>query len=205
MDGEVASSSLTEKHHPLLLLLLAEQLLEDGDLPVELASCSASELVSHIVNFELDVCDTQPATIGGAMKEFIFGPRLDNLLSCFLAVKALTSPEVAEHLPSSSSVHVVSLFDNEEVGSVSCAGAASSLLKDFFERFSECAPLMEEGSPTRVVSPPLFLDPSVTAACRVFPDGWLASCVVKQDTAASVAKSFVLSVDMAHAVHANYS
>lgn len=175
VDGEVASSSLTEKHHPLLLLLLAEQLLEDGDLPVELASCSASELVSHIVNFELDVCDTQPATIGGAMKEFIFGPRLDNLLSCFLAVKALTSPEVAEHLPSSSSVHVVSLFDNEEVGSVSCAGAASSLLKDFFERFSECAPLMEEGSPTRV------------------------------DTAASVAKSFVLSVDMAHAVHANYS
>jgi aspartyl aminopeptidase len=78
-EGEYdAGASLTttgkEKHHPLLLTLLSEEL---GCTPAEIA------------DFELQLCDTQPAQIGGALDEFIFSGRLDNLANCYCSVKAL--------------------------------------------------------------------------------------------------------------------
>lgn len=54
-----------------------EQLLSE-----ELA-CNPEE----ICDFELQVCDTQPSVIGGALKEFIFSGRLDNLCSSFCSLK----------------------------------------------------------------------------------------------------------------------
>lgn len=60
-----------EKTHPILLDLLSSDL-----------DCG----VQKIRDFELSVVDTQPAVIGGANQEFIFSPRIDNLLSCFTAL-----------------------------------------------------------------------------------------------------------------------
>ena len=54
-----------------------EQLLSE-----ELA-CNPEE----ICDFELQVCDTQPSVIGGALKEFIFSGRLDNLCSSVASLK----------------------------------------------------------------------------------------------------------------------
>ena len=51
-------------HHPIIL---AELKCEQDD----------------IVDFELNVCDTQNSQIGGATNEFIFSGRLDNLYSSF--------------------------------------------------------------------------------------------------------------------------
>ena len=62
----------TAKHHALLMALVAEQL---GVHP------------SAIVDFELNLCDTQPAALGGAAEEFVFAGRLDNLASCWAAVE----------------------------------------------------------------------------------------------------------------------
>lgn len=62
----------TAKHHALLMALVAEQL---GVAP------------SAIVDFELNLCDTQPAALGGAAEEFVFAGRLDNLASCWAAVE----------------------------------------------------------------------------------------------------------------------
>jgi aspartyl aminopeptidase len=42
---------------------------------------------SSIVDFELNVCDTQPSTVAGASEEFIFSGRLDNLAMSFCALK----------------------------------------------------------------------------------------------------------------------
>lgn len=40
-----------------------------------------------ICDFELQVCDTQSSLVGGAMKEFIFSGRLDNLCMSFCSLK----------------------------------------------------------------------------------------------------------------------
>ncbi|EHA8586338.1 hypothetical protein COCNU_scaffold000190G000100 [Cocos nucifera] len=61
-----------KKHHPVLLQLIANQ-----------ACCEPDE----ICDFELQVCDTQPSLVGGAMKEFIFSGRLDNLCMSFCSLK----------------------------------------------------------------------------------------------------------------------
>lgn len=42
---------------------------------------------SDICDFELQACDTQPSVIAGAMKEFVFSGRLDNLCSSFCSLK----------------------------------------------------------------------------------------------------------------------
>ena len=47
------------------------------------ANCEADE----ICDFELQLCDTQPSIIAGAMKEFIFSGRLDNLCMSFCSLK----------------------------------------------------------------------------------------------------------------------
>ena len=39
-------------------------------------------------DFELQLCDTQPSTFGGARKEFIFSGRLDNLCMSYCSLKA---------------------------------------------------------------------------------------------------------------------
>jgi aspartyl aminopeptidase len=47
------------------------------------ASCEPEE----ICDFELQLCDTQLSTVAGAMKEFIFSGRLDNLCMSFCSLK----------------------------------------------------------------------------------------------------------------------
>lgn len=75
--------------------------------------------------------DTNSSCLSGWSEEFVSAPRLDNLCSCHAAVSSL----VATGAPASGSVvPVVCLFDHEEVGSGSRAGAESTLLSDVLER-----------------------------------------------------------------------
>ncbi|MCE9593129.1 MAG: M18 family aminopeptidase [Planctomycetes bacterium] len=85
-----------------------------------------------IVAFDAMLHDVQPSRFAGVDDEFVVAPRLDNLNSCFCAVRGLvTRLEEAREL---EHVAVVCLFDHEEVGSTSHCGAASPLLKDALER-----------------------------------------------------------------------
>lgn len=84
-----------------------------------------------IIDFDLSVVDTQEATIGGLYDEFLFSPRIDNLLSCFCAVEALLH---AEGLENDEMGRMICLFDHEEVGSSSSVGAGGSLLTDVIDR-----------------------------------------------------------------------
>jgi aspartyl aminopeptidase len=99
--------------------------------------------------------------IGGVTNEFIFSPRLDNLLSSFCAVEAIAE---GSH-NTEGNVNCIALFNHEEVGSGSTTGAGGSLI-------------------------PLLLP-------RLSPES--------SAYAQSVAKSFLISADMTHAVHPSYS
>lgn len=81
---------------------------------------------SAIRDFELNLVDTQPSIIGGALNEFIFSPRLDNLCMSFCALQGLLHSEGQDK---ETNVRVVALFDHEEVGSDSDHGAASPIMQ----------------------------------------------------------------------------
>lgn len=71
-----------------------------------------------ILNFELNLFDTQAASIGGIKSEFLNSARLDNLATCFVSVEALLAHTSSETFSSQDEdISMVCLFDHEEVGS----------------------------------------------------------------------------------------
>jgi len=91
------------------------------------------------VDFELNVCDTQPGVIAGAEDEFIFVGRLDNLCSSYCGVKALIDSCEGEHgLTTEDRIRAVALFDHEEVGSSSAQGAGGPVMRDAMTRITKC-------------------------------------------------------------------
>ncbi len=83
-----------------------------------------------ILTWELNVFDTQKGVIWGANQEFIADSQLDNLASCHAALTALLATE------NPKSTCVCALFDHEEVGSESAAGASGSFLSDVINRIA---------------------------------------------------------------------
>ena len=110
-------SSIKKRHHSVLLNALSK---------------SSGIEVDDIMDFELCLADYQPAEIGGAEDEFIYGPRLDNLLSSWTAVQALMDAD--DTLGEDPTCRMVSCFDHEEVGSQSGPGAGSALPRYILKR-----------------------------------------------------------------------
>lgn len=57
-----------------------------------------------ICDFELQACDTQPSTVAGINKEFIYSGRLDNLCMSFCSLKVhcfilLNCPVITCNIP----------------------------------------------------------------------------------------------------------
>eukprot|EP00546_Thalassionema_frauenfeldii_P012114 CAMPEP_0178918092 /NCGR_PEP_ID=MMETSP0786-20121207/13630_1 /TAXON_ID=186022 /ORGANISM="Thalassionema frauenfeldii, Strain CCMP 1798" /LENGTH=492 /DNA_ID=CAMNT_0020591755 /DNA_START=168 /DNA_END=1646 /DNA_ORIENTATION=+ len=155
---ETVEDGWTEHQEPLLLELLASELAVD---------------IEDIVDFELNLFDIQRASLGGVHSEFIHSARLDNLASCFLAMKALIEcVDEEDFLSNEKDISLIVLYDHEEVGSSSAVGAAGPILAEAIERVSSALNAGED------VSSDVY--------------------------AATVHKSFVLSVDQAHALHPNY-
>ena len=84
------------------------------------------------MNWELELFDIQPATVGGLEKEFIFAGRIDDKLCSWAAIQALINS--TESHASSSQIKVVGLFDNEEIGSLLRQGARGNFLPTVIER-----------------------------------------------------------------------
>jgi len=101
-------------------------------IATELREQRLAEVVPEaILAFDLMTYDVQPSSVIGTRGEFLCAPRLDNLASCHAAVTALLS---AAAEPESAFTRVIALYDHEEVGSRSAAGAAGSFLADVLER-----------------------------------------------------------------------
>jgi aspartyl aminopeptidase len=91
---------------------------------------AAGVAASAIVASELSLYDLTAPTQGGPAGEFIFSARLDNLAMAHAATAALI--EAAAGPP--AGIPVIALFDHEEVGSASAAGAGSAVLPRVLER-----------------------------------------------------------------------
>jgi aspartyl aminopeptidase len=158
-EGESEPLKLaTERHHPSFIKLLAEELAVRPE---------------EIVDFELLLYDVQKACLGGLRKEFIFASRLDNLVMSYTAIQGLIrSVDGKDALEEESSIRMVALFDDEEVGSRTAQGADSNVLLAILRRLS----VISSGD----------LEDLFTAFDR------------------SMSRSFLLSADMAHAIHPNY-
>jgi aminopeptidase I len=86
-----------------------------------------------IVNWELELFDVQPATVGGLKKDFIFAGRIDDKLCSWAALQALIESTKSD-TENSSLIKVVALFDDEEIGSGLRQGARGNFLPQVIER-----------------------------------------------------------------------
>lgn len=75
-----------------------------------------------IVGWDLSFVDAQPSAIIGTKKEFIAGPRIDNLGSTFSALKAFLASEPK------GTINLLVVYDNEEIGSNTLCGAQGNFL-----------------------------------------------------------------------------
>jgi aspartyl aminopeptidase len=105
------------RHTPLLMSIVAKSV-----------GCAPED----IVDFELQLGDTQPSAVMGACDEFVSSGRLDNQGSCYMATAALI--ESTPTLPADSAVRMVCMYDHEEVGSLSAQGADSPFFAETMAR-----------------------------------------------------------------------
>ena len=133
---------------------------------------------SDIINWELEVFDTQPAQLGGLDKEFIFAPRIDDKLCSYAAIEALiastsdtSTQDNSQPTDDDKIIKVVGCFDDEEIGSLLRQGARSNFLPSTIERIV-----------------------AALAGGQSGPD------LVSQ----TFANGFMISADVSHAVNPNY-
>ncbi len=140
MNREVNDKGLVLNKQTGLPLIFAENeagIEADKQFLNHIANALAVD-VKDILNFELNVFDTQKGVFWGANQAFIADSQLDNLASCHAALTALLATEN----PVSSCI--CALFDHEEVGSESATGASGSFLADVVSRISISLRLGEE-------------------------------------------------------------
>ena len=106
-----------EADKPDFRALLAKQLRQQEDAPA----------VERVLDFELSLYDTQPPAVTGLQGEFIASARLDNLLSCWIGLRALLDSD-----PSRGALLVCN--DHEEIGSTSACGADGPFLRSLLGR-----------------------------------------------------------------------
>ena len=116
-----------------------------------------------ILCFDLLLYNAEAPCLIGFDKDLLSGPRLDNLTSAYACLAGMTEAERAD------GINVIALFDNEEVGSRSKAGADSGTLPMILEKLTASLGLSRAE----------YLD--------------------------SLAGGFLLSCDVAHALHPNYT
>ena len=145
-----------------MLPLFCEQGEEKNQF-MQLIADEAAVQVEDILDTDLFLYDRMNGTTLGLHGEFIASGRLDDLQCAFASLKGFLAAELKQSI----AVHCV--YDNEEVGSGTKQGAASTFLKDTLQRISRAMGRSEE------------------------------------QYLMSIASSFMVSADNAHAVHPNHA
>ncbi|KAJ6787663.1 hypothetical protein PWT90_08819 [Aphanocladium album] len=167
-------ADMVDRHHPAVLDIIANE---------------AGVSVDAIVDFEMMLYDTQDACLGGINDEFVFAPRLDNLEMTYCSIEGLVaSVEAKDALDGDGTIRMAVCFDHEEIGSKSAQGAHSNMLPAVLRRLA-VLPGSRDATSDKSYE-------HVSAADA----GGEESTAFEQ----TLARSFLVSADMAHAVHPNY-
>ncbi len=118
---------------------------------------------SEILSYDLNLYNYDKPLTCGIDQELISSPRLDNLVSVAALLEAIVEGE-----RNNDDIHMIALFNHEEVGSRSKSGANSVLFANVID--------------------------------QIYSAGHLS----KEAVRASLADSYYLSLDGAHAAHPNY-
>lgn len=133
LDREANSGRTVNPQTDILPILFQQS----GEEPADFRSLIKARLLAEhpecnaqqVLDFELGFYDTQAPAVIGLQGEFIASARLDNLLSCFVALQALLQCDGKV-----SSLLVCN--DHEEVGSLSAAGAKGPMLGSLLKRLA---------------------------------------------------------------------
>ncbi len=126
MDGGVNKGFAPNRASDLFPLLSAGD-LASGSLDMIVADALEIE-PSHIVARDLFLVNRERGRVWGVTGEFISSPRLDDLMCAYTSLVAFMNGG------NERTVSVYACFDNEEVGSETKQGAASTLLADTLSR-----------------------------------------------------------------------
>ncbi|KAI0392642.1 aminopeptidase-like protein [Xylariaceae sp. FL0594] len=131
----------------------------------------------QILNWDLELFDVQPATVGGLDEEFIFGGRIDDKLCSWAALQGLL---LSDQKDDDGVIKLVALFDDEEIGSLLRQGAKGNFLPSVIERTVESLCANSDGNKTTTTA----YGPGVMGQ--------------------TLARSFLVSADVTHAVNPNF-
>lgn len=111
---------------PILMQTTPDKKINFRDILKDKLAEEGVQDCQNIMDYELSFYGTEPAAIIGFNDEFIASARLDNLLSCYLGMRALIDSE--------SSPSLLVCNDHEEVGSASACGAQGPMLEQCLQR-----------------------------------------------------------------------
>ena len=151
-----------------LRTIILKELNKDCEKPI--IDCG-----DQIIDYDLVLYDTQSPSLIGLNKEFLASGRLDNLGSSIPALYAMINASKDELLEEQSSINIIALFDNEEIGSLTYQGADSNFFLMHLKR--------------------IFAQSLKITKSEYSEDLYLRF----------MARSYVISADLAHAFNPNYS
>ncbi|RDY24070.1 M18 family aminopeptidase [Romboutsia maritimum] len=152
---------LNKQDDMLPLIGLLNETLEQDEFLLKEISKHLNIDVQDILDFDLFLYEFEKGSFIGINEEFISSSRLDNLSMAHASLNAIINSK------GSKGINVVSIFDNEEVGSSTKQGADSNMLLNILERI--CLSLGKD----------------------------------REEFFTSIYSSFMISADLAHAVHPN--
>ena len=117
-----------KKFNPQVDMLPLYALKDEGDGFMALIAKEAGVKEEDIIGHDLFLYNRQKGTVLGANNEFVCCAKLDDLQCAFASMKGFMAQENVKAMP------VLAVFDNEEVGSSTKQGAASTFLFDTLNR-----------------------------------------------------------------------
>ena len=132
-------NALSKQKDMLPILTRISESLSANGLLVNYIAKSLNVAVDDILDFDMFLYNTQPATLTGLNKEFVMSGRLDDLSMAHAAITAIIEATDDE------ATCISAIFDNEETGSGTKQGAHSPVLSNLLRRIAECQGVNYDG------------------------------------------------------------